>query len=486
MKNSVPVVKNEDYIIDIEALGYEGEGIGKVDNFTVFVKGALEGEKVQVKIIKINKNFAFGKLINIIKSSEYREEPVCKIYNRCGGCQLQHLNYKEQLNFKRKRVEDCIERIGKLEIDRNVSIDRSEKILQNDKGSSNKYNYEGGIVVHNTIGMDNPYRYRNKVQLPVGSIEDQFVVGFYSPRSHNIIDMKECYIQHEVGDKVVALIKQWLKNYNIPVYDEKTGTGLVRHIMVRKAFKTEETMIVLVTSKDELPHSEEFIELMRENIKDLKSIVQNINSKNTNVILGEKCKTLWGNDTIVDTIGDFKFNISPLSFFQVNPIQTEILYNKALEYADLQGNEIVFDAYCGTGTISLFLSQKAKKVYGVEIIPEAIQNAKVNARQNNIDNVEFIVGEAEKVIPEIINSGVKADVVVVDPPRKGCEKSLLEAIAKMKPEKIVYVSCDPGTLARDLGILDNLGYKTLEVQPVDMFPMTGHVETVVRLHRKDI
>ncbi|MFT8313743.1 MAG: 23S rRNA (uracil(1939)-C(5))-methyltransferase RlmD [Clostridium sp.] len=483
MKNSVPIVKNENYIIDIEALGYEGAGIGRVDNFTVFVKGALEGEKVEAKIIKVNKNFAFGKLINIIKPSEYREEPVCKIYNRCGGCQLQHLNYKEQLNFKKKRVEDCIERIGNLKINK-TSVSASDKDhLKEDKNFLNKYDHENGIIVHNTIGMDNPYRYRNKVQLPVGRIKDQFLVGFYSPRSHDIIDMKECYIQHEVGDKVVALIKQWLKKHNIPVYDEKTGVGLVRHIMVRKAFKTGETMIVLVTCKDELPHREEFIELMRENIKDLKSIVQNINPKNTNVILGEKCKTLWGKDTIVDTIGEFKFNISPLSFFQVNPVQTEVLYNKALEYADLQGNEIVFDAYCGTGTISLFLSQKAKKVYGVEIIFEAIENAKINASQNNIDNVEFMVGEAEKVIPEIINSGVKADVVVVDPPRKGCEKSLLEAIAKMEPEKIVYVSCDPGTLARDLSILDNLGYRTLEVQPVDMFPETAHVECVVLISR---
>ena len=479
MKSNVPVVKNENYIIDIESLGYEGEGVGKVDNFTVFVKGALKGEKVEAKIIKVNKNFAFGKLINIIKPSEYREEPICKIYNRCGGCQLQHLNYKEQLNFKKKRVEECIERIGKLKINKTNSIAEG-------KNSLNKYDYEDGVIVHDTLGMNNPYRYRNKVQLPVGNIKDNFVVGFYSPRSHDIIDMEECYIQHEVGDRVVALIKQWLKNYNVPVYDEKTGSGLIRHIMVRKAFKTEETMIVLVTSKDELPHKKEFIELMRENIKDLKSIVQNINPKNTNVILGTKCKTLWGKDTIVDTIGDFKFNISPLSFFQVNPVQTEVLYNKALGYADLQGNEIVFDAYCGTGTISLFLSQKAKKVYGVEIIPEAIENAKINAKQNNIDNVEFIVGEAEKVIPEIINSGIKADVVVVDPPRKGCEKSLLEAIAKMNPKKVVYVSCDPGTLARDLSILDELGYRTLEVQPVDMFPETGHVETVVRLHRKNI
>jgi len=497
MKNSVPVVKNEEYIIDIDSLGYEGEGIGKVNNFTVFVKGALKGEKVRVKIIKVNKNFAFGKLIDIIKPSGHRVEPVCSIYNRCGGCQLQHLSYSEQLIFKRKRVEDCLERIGKLKINKNYNyedknnhkyneniINDGEIIESNNRDFSKDLKDSSGIIIHDTIGMNNPYRYRNKVQLPVRNIKGKFLVGFYSPRSHNIIDMEECHIQHIAGDKAVEAMKKWLSKYNISVYDEKTGTGQVRHIMVRKAFKTGEVMIVIVTSQDKLPYKEEFIELMRKNIEGLESIVQNINGNNTNVILGKHCKTLWGKDTIVDSIGEFKFNISPLSFFQVNPVQTEILYNKALEYADLKGDEIVFDAYCGTGTISLFLSQKAKKVYGVEIIPEAIENAKINAKQNNIYNVEFIVGESEKVIPEIINTGIKADVVVVDPPRKGCERSLLEAIAKMKPERIVYVSCDPGTLARDLGILDGLGYKTIEVQPVDMFPMTGHVETVVKLQRK--
>lgn len=496
MKSIVPVVKNEDYLIHIDSLGYEGEGIGKIDGFTIFVKGALPGEKVKVKIIKVNKNFAFGKLVDIITPSKCRVEPVCNIYNKCGGCQLQHLSYNEQLNFKKKRVEDCIERIGKLKINRNNKdkdynyedknnheynkniINDSEIIESNNKGFDSS-----GIIIHDTIGMDNPYRYRNKVQLPVGNVKGKFMVGFYSPRSHNIIDMEKCHIQHIMGDKAVEAIKYWLCKYNISVYDEKTGTGLVRHIMVRKAFKTGEVMIVIVTSQDKLPYKEEFVELMQKNIQGLKSIVQNINSNNTNVILGKTCKTLWGKHTIVDSIGEFKFNISPLSFFQVNPVQTEILYNKALEYADLKGDEIVFDAYCGTGTISLFLSQKAKKVYGVEIIPEAIENAKVNAAENNIDNVEFIVGESEKVIPEIIKTGVKADVVVVDPPRKGCEKSLLEAIAKMKPEKIVYVSCDPGTLARDLGILGELGYRALEVQPVDMFPQTGHVECVVRIYK---
>jgi 23S rRNA (uracil1939-C5)-methyltransferase len=270
------------------------------------------------------------------------------------------------------------------------------------------------------------------------------------------------------------------------LYDEENGQGIIRHIMVRKAFKNGDVMVVIIANSNKLPYKEELIQLLQENIAQLKSIVLNTNKNRTNVILGDRCETIFGEDTIVDSIGKFKFNISPLSFFQVNPVQTEVLYKKALDYADLRGHEIVFDAYCGAGTISLFLSQKAKRVYGVEIIKEAIEDAKKNAIQNNVQNVEFIVGQSEKVIPELIGKGIRADVVVVDPPRKGCEKSLLEAIAKMAPEKIVYVSCDPGTLARDLGILNGLNYKVVEVQPVDMFPETGHVETVILLHRKDI
>lgn len=456
MNNNVPVQKNEDYIIDIERMGYEGEGVGKYQGFTVFVQGTLPGEKVRAKIVKISKNFCFGKLLEIITPSKNRETPICDIYKRCGGCQLQHLNYISQLEFKHERVKDCIERIGKLK----------------------------NITIHPTLGReDNNLRYRNKVQLPVGMKNGEAVIGFYAPRSHEIIDMSKCYIQDEVGDKASEILKKWIKKYDISVYDESTGKGLIRTLMIRRGFKTGEIMIVIVTNGSTLPETNTLIDMFNSEIHGIKSIIQNVNKKDTNVVLGEECITLWGSSYITDFIGEFKFKISPLSFFQVNPYQTEILYKKALEYADLNGNETVFDAYCGTGTISLFLSQKAKKVYGVEIIPQAIENAKENAKYNNVDNVEFFTGEAEQVIPELIDSGIKADVVVVDPPRKGCEASLLNAIAQMAPSKIVYVSCDPGTLARDLNILDGLGYRTMEVQPVDMFPQTAHVETVVLITR---
>jgi 23S rRNA (uracil1939-C5)-methyltransferase len=455
------IQKNEDYNIEITGYGFEGEGVGRIDGVPVFVQGSLPGEKVKVKIVKVAKSHAFGKLMDILTASEFRVKPICSVYKRCGGCQLQHLSYEEQLKFKHQRVKDCMERIGKLK----------------------------DVVIHPTIGMKNPARYRNKVQLPVGLKGEELAVGFYALRSHDIIDMENCYIQDESADKAVSIIRQWMKKYKIQPYSEniekikgkeKIKTlGILRHIMVRKGFTSKEIMVVLVTCGKELPYKQELLQLIKENLDGIKSIIQNVNSKATNVILGKENILLWGADHITDYIGKFKFNISPLSFFQVNPIQTEVLYKKALEYANLSGKETVFDAYCGTGTISLFLSEKAKKVYGVEIVPEAIENAKANAEQNNITNVEFFVGEAETIIPELINKGIHAEVVVVDPPRKGCEKSLLEAIASMKPERIVYVSCDPSTLARDLNILEEMGYKTMEVQPVDMFPQTAHVETVV-------
>ncbi|MCJ7690509.1 MAG: 23S rRNA (uracil(1939)-C(5))-methyltransferase RlmD, partial [Clostridiaceae bacterium] len=329
-----------------------------------------------------------------------------------------------------------------------------------------------------------PYNYRNKVQLPVSNKDGVVNIGFYAERSHDIINMETCYIQDKVADIVVKLTRQWMMEFNIQSYNEENNQGSIRHIMIRKGIKTGEVMVVVVTNGKDLPHKEEFITIMTKKIQGLVSIVQNINSKKTNVILGASCITIWGKDTINDYIGEFKFQISPLSFFQVNSIQTEILYGKALEYANLSGGEVVLDAYCGTGTISLFLSKKAKKVLGVEIVPEAIENAKINASENNIHNTEFIDGAAENVIPKLIGKGVQADVVVVDPPRKGCDKILLEAISSMGPKTIVYVSCDPGTLARDLGILDELGYKTLEIQPVDMFPQTAHVECVVRIEKK--
>lgn len=456
MKANIPVEKNIDYKLQITGMGHNGEGVGKLEGFTVFVPGGIVGEEIEVKIIKIEKNYAIGKILNILKPSENRTEEKCSLYKKCGGCNLQHINYEGQLEFKRQRVVDALTRIGGLE----------------------------AVKVNKVIGMDKPYWYRNKVQLPVGVQNGEPKIGFYAPRTHDIIDMETCHIQDETADKVISIFREWIKNYNIEAYNEEKGTGVIRHIMVRTAFRTGETMVVIVTNSDDFKHKAELVELLRSNLENLTSIVHNINKKKTNVILGETCKTLWGKDTITDYIGAFKFNISPLSFFQVNPIQTEVLYNKALEFAGLDGTQTVFDAYCGAGTISLFLAQKAKKVYGVEIVPEAIENAKENAENNSIENTEFIVGEAEKVIPDLIEKGISAEVVVVDPPRKGCDPKLLTAIAQMNPSRIVYVSCDPGTLARDLGILDTLGYKTLEAQPVDMFPQTAHVETVVLIEKK--
>lgn len=454
------VEKNKEYIFDIISQGYEGEGIAKIDNkYPIFIEGALKGEKVKVRIVKVNKNFAYGKLMEVLEPSEERVNPPCAIYKRCGGCKLQHASYKAQLDFKWDRVKDCVSKIGKLD----------------------------PSIVKYPLGMENPWRYRNKVQLPIGLINGEVKIGFFAPRSHDIIDMESCLIQDEIGDKVVKLTREWIEKFNIRPYNvdgEYDEKGIVRHIMIRRGFTTNEVMIVLVTNGENLPHKEEFVDLMVKNIPGIKSVIQNINSKKTNVILGLESKTLWGEDTISDYIGDFRFNISPLSFFQVNPIQTEVLYGKALEYANLTGNEEVFDAYCGTGTITLFLSQKAKKVYGVEIIPQAIDNAWINAKENKVENVEFFVGESEVVIPDLINKGVKADVVVVDPPRKGCDKKLLDAITNIDAKKIVYVSCDPSTLGRDLQVLEENGYKTLEVQPVDMFPNTAHIENVALLIKK--
>ncbi|MGU8378674.1 23S rRNA (uracil(1939)-C(5))-methyltransferase RlmD [Clostridium perfringens] len=453
------VEKNKEYIFDIISQGYEGEGIAKIDNkYPIFIEGALKGEKVKVRIVKVNKNFAYGKLMEVLEASEERVNPPCAIYKRCGGCKLQHASYKAQLDFKWDRVKDCVSKIGKLD----------------------------PSIVKYPLGMENPWRYRNKVQLPIGLINGEVKIGFFAPRSHDIIDMESCLIQDEIGDKVVKLTREWIEKFNIRPYNvdgEYDEKGIVRHIMIRRGFTTNEVMVVLVTNGENLPHKEEFVDLMVKNIPGIKSVIQNINSKKTNVILGLESKTLWGEDTISDYIGDFRFNISPLSFFQVNPTQTEVLYGKALEYANLTGNEEVFDAYCGTGTITLFLSQKAKKVYGVEIIPQAIDNAWINAKENKVENVEFFVGESEVVIPDLINKGVKADVVVVDPPRKGCDKKLLDAITNIDAKKIVYVSCDPSTLGRDLKVLEENGYKTLEVQPVDMFPNTAHVETVVLMSK---
>lgn len=454
------IKKNDELVVDIISQGYSGEGVAKVEEYPIFIKGGIQGEKVKIKITKANKNYAYGRVLEILESSEGRVIPRCEYYKLCGGCSLQHMDYETQINFKWDRVKDCIKRLGKLD----------------------------DSLVEKPIGMNEfPYRYRNKVQLPVGMVNGEVVIGFYAERSHNIIDIDTCLIQDEVADRVRRITKRWIEENAISVYtvDGKVNKkGLIRHIMIRKGFKTNEVMVVLVSTDENIPKIEEYKKALIKEIDGLASVVININNKDTNVILGEKCITIYGKDSIQDYIGNLKFNISPLAFFQVNPIQVEALYNKALEFADLKGDEIVFDAYCGTGSITLFLSQKAKKVYGVEIIAPAIENAKVNAKINNINNVEFFVGKSEEEIPKLIEKGVKADVIVVDPPRKGCDEALLNAIAESKVEKIVYVSCDPSTLGRDLKILTDLGYQTLKVQPVDMFPQTPHVETVVLLSRK--
>ena len=450
------VVKNNEYILDIISVGYEGEGIAKIDGYPIFIEGAILGEKVKVLIVKAKKNYAYGKLLEVIEASEERIEPKCKVYKRCGGCTVQHMNYKKQLDYKFERVKDCISKIGGLD----------------------------SSLVEYPIGMKEPERYRNKVQLPVGIVKGELSIGFYAPRSHNIINLETCLIQDEVADKVADITRKWMTKYNISAASIDgvfNKNGLIRHVMIRKGFTTNEVMVVLVSTKKSVPNIENFIEEIKNNIEGIKSIILNVNKENTNVILGQECITLWGKDTITDYIDNFKFNISPLSFFQVNPVQTEKLYSKALEYAGLTGEETVFDAYCGTGTITLFLSQKAKKVYGVEIIEPAIINARENAKINNIDNAEFFVGKSEEIIPELIEKGIVPEVIVVDPPRKGCDIKLLEAIGKAKPKRVVYVSCDPSTLARDLKILEEKGYKTEKVQPVDMFPHTSHIENVTSL-----
>ena len=450
------VEKDKEYIFNIEALGYEGEGIAKIEGYPVFIPGALIGEKVKVIITKVKKNFAYGNLLEILEESDKRRIPDCRSYNVCGGCTAQHLSYEEQLDFKFSRVKDCIRKIGGLD----------------------------DSIVKYPIGMENVYRYRNKVQFPVGMVNGKLSIGFFSEKSHEIIDMDTCLLQDEESEQIIAIIRKWMNDYSImPAKNDGKffKKGLIRHIVVRKAFNTNEIMVILVTTNKEIPYIEKLIETLNSKNCAIRSIVQNINDKDTNLVMGEKCITLWGADYICDYIGKYKFNISPLSFFQVNPVQTEVLYNKALEYADLNGDEVVFDAYCGTGTISLFLSQKAKMVYGVEIIPQAIDNAKVNAEINNVKNAQFYVGKSEEIIPQLIKDGIIPDVIVVDPPRKGCDSKLLDALGKAKPRRIVYVSCDPSTLARDLKYLESHGYKTQEIHPVDMFPMTKHIENVAFL-----
>lgn len=443
--------KNKEYVVDIVDIGQGGVGIGKFEGFTVFVDGGLVKDKIKVKITKSKKNYAVGDIVEIIEPSPYRVERKCsKELKDCGGCQIQELDYQEQLNIKTNEVKQVISRIGKLE----------------------------DVVVHPALGMEEPFRYRNKAQFPIQKVDGSPVIGFYKKKSHDIIPTDQCIIQHDVNDKIIKIIKTYIRAYKVSVYDEKTHTGVLRHLVTKVGFTSKEVMVVLVANGRKLPYLNELASVLKENIPGFKTLVVNVNREKTNVILGNENRVIYGDGKINDNIGDLVFEISPLSFFQVNPVQTEVLYNKALEYAALGENDTVFDIYCGIGTISLFLAQRAKKVYGIEIVEEAIKDAKRNAEINNLDNVEFYVGKAEDVVPKMYKQGKRANVVVVDPPRKGCDEKVLDTIVSMQPDRVVYVSCNPSTLARDLAYLNEKGYKSLEVQPVDMFPHSVHIENV--------
>ncbi len=455
-KQYAPIKKNDEIDVIFEDLTHDGKGVAKVDGYPLFVANALPGEKGKIKVTKLNKGYGFGRLIDLYEKSEFRIEPACPIFAECGGCQLQHLSYEGQLQAKEKQVRDVLARIGKLE----------------------------NVKVYPVLGMENPWHYRNKAQVPIGEQEGGLVGGFYKQRSHEIVDMEACLIQQEENDAVLQKVKSICGEFGIRAYNEKTHKGTLRHIMVRTGKVTGEIMVVLITRTPDIPNRRKLVEKIVKEVPGIKSVIQNVNTKRTNVIFGEQTNVLWGEEVIYDCIGDVKFAISARSFYQVNPEQTKVLYDKALEYAGLNGEETVIDAYCGIGTISLFLAQRANKVFGVEIVPEAIEDARRNAELNGITNVEFAVGEAETVIPQWYEQGVRADVLVVDPPRKGCDETLLQTIIEMKPKKVVYVSCNPATLARDLRILEDGGYEAVQVQPVDMFPQSVHVEAIVLLQRQ--
>ncbi len=456
--------KNETYEIEITDMTQDGQGIGHVETesgrATVFVKNAVVGDKCTVLIMKVTKRIAYGKVAALLAPSPFRVSSRCDIANRCGGCTMQHISYKKQLELKESNVRECLRRVGGIQ-----NVDH---------------------IMEPIIGMEDPWRYRNKSQFPVGLSKDGDVVaGFYAQRTHSIIPTDTCAITTPVADQVLAIVKEHMEGHNISPYEEATGRGLVRHVLTRVGFTTGEIMVCIVVNGRKMPASDSLVARLRE-ITGMTSICINVNTKNTNKILGDECITLWGQDHITDYLGDVKFQISPLSFYQVNPVQAKVLYDKALEYADLSGKEIVWDMYCGVGTISLFLARKARKVFGVEIIPAAIENAKLNAKINEIDNAEFFVGKAEVVVPEMYRQGgdaAHADVVVVDPPRKGCDETLLQTLVSMGPKRIVYVSCDPGTLARDVKFLSAHGYELKRAVAVDQFCHTSHCEAVAVLSK---
>ena len=465
--------KNDVLEIEITDQGTTGEGIGKVSGYTLFVKDTVIGDVAKVKVMKAKKNYAFARLVEIVKPSKYRVEPLCPVAKSCGGCQLQAMNYQQQLKFKQEKVFNNIRRIGGVEDFVMKPIMGMEELC---------------IKGHEENG---PFHYRNKAQFPVGrDKEGRIISGFYAGRTHSIISVNDCLLGTGVNKTVMDIIKMYMTLEGVKPYDEVTHKGVVRHVLIREGKHTGEVMVCIIINGDKLPQVDRLVEQLLK-VSGMTDISININKEKNNVILGDKIIKLYGPGYIEDYIGDVKFRISPLSFFQVNPVQTEKLYSKAMEYAKLTGSETVWDLYCGIGSISLFLAKNARKVIGVEIVEPAVEDAKVNARINNIENVDFISGAAEDVVPEYFQKHkgepeCNPDVIVVDPPRKGCDEKLLNTMVLMAPKRIVYVSCDSATLARDIKWLSDKGYKLVEATPCDMFGQSVHVETVVKLHRKDI
>ncbi len=450
-------MKKDDLIrVNIEDMSEEGFGIGKAEGMTFFIKDAVIGDVAEAKIMKLKKTYGYARLMEVISPSKDRIEPKCPVSRQCGGCQIQAMSYPAQLLFKQKKVENNLKRIGKFE----------------------------KFLMEPMMGMEEPYHYRNKAQFPIGrNKEGKLVTGFYAGRTHSIIENRRCLLGVEENEQILDRVLKWMEEFQVEPYEETTGKGLVRHCLIRKGFQTGELMVCLIINGRKIPGKEALVKKLCE-IPGMASISLNVNREKTNVILGKEIISLWGKEGIEDLIGENRYQISPLSFYQVNPIQTEKLYKKALEYAGLTGEETVWDLYCGIGTISLFLARKAKQVYGVEIVPQAIEDARRNAALNGITNADFYVGKAEEVLPRLYKEeGIYADVIVVDPPRKGCEKEALETIVKMQPKRVVYVSCDSATLARDLRYLCDHGYEAEKGVCCDMFPGTVHVETVVLLSK---
>ena len=451
------VEKNKEYIVNIIDNGFEGEGIAKIEGFTIFIPNAIKGEKVRILIVKVLSSHAFGKILEIIESSENRVESDCTTYKRCGGCNLRHIKYEETLKMKQNAVQSLV----------NKTLDTK-------------------IQVEKTLGMERPYHYRNKAQYPVGIDKDgKPIMGVFANRTHEIIPIHKCYIQNEEAERLAKFVFDFMVKNNISIYDEKKGTGLIRHIVTKIGIKTDEIMCIIVINGNEIPNEKELVSEIISNFKNVRTIVKNINTKNTNVILGRENINLYGNGYITDKLGDFVFKISPLSFYQVNPIQAEKLYNIGVESAGITNNDIVFDLYCGIGTISLFMAKYAKKVYGIEIVEEAIEAAKENAKMNYIENTEFLAGDVEIVLDNLINKNeIVPDIVMVDPPRRGLDNRSVENILKIKPKKLVYISCNPATLIRDLAKLEKF-YEIKKIKPVDMFPFTSHVECCSVICLKD-